>query len=279
MLAISAVRCAALKVVNQFLCGEALLLGRRRHLMREPGEIFRLAGDALDCADCRRGIGADGCDLGLNLRGSRISFGRCRPGGHTGIGTDLRWIPELVQPVSFWECGAFAFPANAGGEWFAMKRTEQLRIGTLERALKGLDRIAKRRGRAAEQPEHLATGIAGEEAAYFFLRRNGFTVVARRWAGGNVPGDLDLIAWKGPLLCFVEVKTRTAHDMTPAEAAVDSQKRRTLRRLARHYIRQLPGQVAPQARFDVISVYLVPGHDAECAHFENAFGWSEQRVD
>ena len=156
-----------------------------------------------------------------------------------------------------------------------MKRTEQLRIGTLERALKGLDRIARRRGRAAEQSEHLATGIAGEEAAYFFLRRNGFTVVARRWAGGNVPGDLDVIAWKGPLLCFIEVKTRTAHDMTPAEAAVDVHKRKTLRRLARQYIRQLPAESAPQVRFDVISVYLVPGKKPEFTHFENAFGWRE----
>jgi putative endonuclease len=160
-----------------------------------------------------------------------------------------------------------------------MKRTEQMRIGALERALKGLDQTAKRRGRVAEQPEHLSTGMAGEEAAYFYLRRSGYTVVARRWAGGNVPGDLDLIAWKGLLLCFVEVKTRTAHDMTPAEAAVDFQKRQTLRRLARRYIRQLPGETPVQARFDVIGVYLLSGKDAECTHFENAFGWSEQRGD
>ena len=42
------------------------------------------------------------------------------------------------------------------------------------------------------------------------------------------------------MLCFIEVKTRTAHDMTPAEVAVDSHKRAVLRRLARRYVRQLP---------------------------------------
>jgi putative endonuclease len=81
------------------------------------------------------------------------------------------------------------------------------------------------------------------------------------------------------MLCFVEVKTRTARDTSPAEIAVDSHKRNILRRLARRYVRQLPGQPAPQIRFDVISVYLVPGQEKEFVHFESAFGWSEYRRD
>jgi Holliday junction resolvase-like predicted endonuclease len=48
-----------------------------------------------------------------------------------------------------------------------------------------------------------------------------------------------------------------------------------LRRLARQYVRQLPGSSAPQVRFDVISVYLKPGKPSEFMHFENAFGWRE----
>ena len=110
-----------------------------------------------------------------------------------------------------------------------------------------------------------------------YLRREGYTVVARRWSAGNLPGDVDLIAWQGQLLCFIEVKTRTAHDATAAEVAVDNDKRRTLRRLARAYLRQLPGSTPPQCRFDVMSVYLLPGKIAEFTHFENAFGWNEFR--
>ena len=154
---------------------------------------------------------------------------------------------------------------------------QQTRITWLERGLGGLDWIAKRRGRTASLPAHLATGIEGEDAAFFYLRRKGYIVVARRWSAGNLPGDLDLIAWQGPLLCFVEVKTRTAHDITPAEVAVDSHKRSTLRRLARQYVRQLPQETAPPVRFDVLSVYLVPGQKKEFVHFEGAFGWSERR--
>jgi len=156
-----------------------------------------------------------------------------------------------------------------------MERVAQARIAVVEHLLAKLDRIAKRRKRAPSDPGHLATGLAGEDAAFFYLRRHGYTIVARRWSSGDVPGDVDLIAWQGSLLCFVEVKTRTAHDMTPAQAAVGEQKRRVLRRLARRYVRQLPQAEMPQLRFDVVSVYLVPGKDAELMHFEAAFGLTE----
>ena len=153
---------------------------------------------------------------------------------------------------------------------------EQMRIGCEERALAGLEWVARRRGNSETLPAHLATGIDGETAAFFHLRRKGYIVVARRWSPGDQPGDIDLIAWQGPMLCFIEVKTRTAHDASPAEIAVDAHKRNILRRLARHYIRQLPQEAAPPVRFDVVSVYLVPGQEREFVHFEGAFGWSER---
>ncbi len=152
----------------------------------------------------------------------------------------------------------------------------QMRIGCEERALAGLKWAARRRGGAEELPAHLATGIDGETAAFFHLRRKGYIVVARRWSSGDVPGDVDLIAWQGPMLCFVEVKTRTTRDASPAEIAVDSHKRNILRRLARQYVRQLPQESAPPVRFDVLSVYLVHGKEKEFVHFEGSFGWSER---
>ena len=158
--------------------------------------------------------------------------------------------------------------------WLAQMTTD-----CLERAMAGLDWLAARRGRTPVLPPHLSTGIEGEDAAYFYLTRKGYRVVARRWSAGNLPGDVDLIAWQDQLLCIVEVKTRTAHDATAAEVAVDSHKRHLLRKLARQYVRQLPQQTPPQVRFDVMSVYLVPGQAKEFVHFENAFGWNEQRRD
>lgn len=144
----------------------------------------------------------------------------------------------------------------------------------MERTLAGLTEIARRRGRNS-MAAHLSVGIEGEDAVFFYLLRKGYTVVARRWSSGEVPGDADLIAWDGPVLCFIEVKTRTAHDMTPAEAAVDEHKRNVLRRLARRYVRQLPQATAPPVRFDVVSVYQVPGQEREFQHFEGSFGWGD----
>ncbi|MGC9159413.1 MAG: YraN family protein [Terracidiphilus sp.] len=157
-----------------------------------------------------------------------------------------------------------------------MAALERMRIGWEERVLALLARVARRGGSGQVVP-HLATGIDGEDAALFYLRRKGYTVVARRWSSGELPGDVDLIAWQGTALCFIEVKTRTAHDDAPAEIAVDAQKRRLLRRLARAYLAQLPAEPVPRVRFDVLSVYLVPGQKKEFVHFENAFDWSEQR--
>jgi len=77
------------------------------------------------------------------------------------------------------------------------------------------------------------------------------------------------------MLCFIEVKTRTARDLTPAETAIDDHKRNVLRRLARRYVRQLPQTAAPPVRFDVVSVYLVPGQKREFQHFEASFPWTE----
>ena len=157
-----------------------------------------------------------------------------------------------------------------------MDWTRQMGAAWLGRTLAGLDSMARRRGRMDVEPAHLLVGIEGEEAALFYLLGKGFTIVARRWSAGNQPGDLDLVAWHGPMLCFVEVKTRTARDASPAEIAVDSHKRHILRGLARRYLRQLPGGSGDQVRFDVISVYMERGKVLDLIHFEDAFGWREK---
>jgi putative endonuclease len=150
-----------------------------------------------------------------------------------------------------------------------------LRVNLLERGVAALDWLAKRRGRQSSLAAHLRTGERGEEAAFFYLRRRGFTVVAQRWNDGPLPGDLDLVAWQDEVLCFVEVKTRTSTDVSTASSAVDKEKRRILRRLARQYIRQLPEGERPETRFDIVVVYELPGKPREIRLIPGAFGWGE----
>jgi putative endonuclease len=101
--------------------------------------------------------------------------------------------------------------------------------------------------RKSPLPEHLLIGERGEDAAFFHLRSLGYTIVARRWRSARIPGDIDLVAWDGPTLIIFEIKTRTAHDLASAEAAVDTYKQQMLRKMASAYLRQLP-EPRPQIR-------------------------------
>ncbi len=109
--------------------------------------------------------------------------------------------------------------------------------------------------------------------AYFYLRRQGYTVVARNWRSPRQRGELDLVGWDHGVLCFIEVKTRTTRKVKPAEAAVDGPKRKELARMARDFLRRLPSaQEKPATRFDVLSIYCE--RDAatpEITLFKNAF--------
>jgi putative endonuclease len=122
------------------------------------------------------------------------------------------------------------------------------------------------------KPQHLITGERGEDAAFFHLRSLGYTLVARRWRSNRRPGDLDLIAWHNDTLIIIEVKTRTAHDLAPAETQVDPHKQFVLRRMAAAYLRQFPERHRTRIplRFDILSVYLLPTGE-EFEHFPAAF--------
>lgn len=154
----------------------------------------------------------------------------------------------------------------------AVGKFEKLWIAAQEWALQRTDRLRTRR--ASATAPHLVTGLRGETAAMFELRRRGVVVVARRWTSPKMRGDVDLIGWDGDCLCFIEVKTRTARDMSPAEAGVDQLKRRMVRGLARIYLRTFPepARRTIPVRFDVVSVYLI-GAATEFEFFQGAFGW------
>jgi putative endonuclease len=112
--------------------------------------------------------------------------------------------------------------------------------------------------------------------ALFYLRRRGYTIIARNYRSPNHRGELDLVGWDEDVLCFVEVKTRTTRDIKPAEAVVDRDKQRELSMVARDFLRQMPPSC--QWRFDVLAVYYEAGHGgASFELFQNAFSVSYNR--
>jgi putative endonuclease len=150
----------------------------------------------------------------------------------------------------------------------------RLWIDAQEWGLGRLDRLGNRTRRVPAIAPHLATGLSGERAALFELRRRGVVVVARRWTSAKLRGDIDLIGWDGGKLCFVEVKTRSSRGLMPAESAVDEDKREMLRGLGRAYLRSFPESERKNipVRFDVVSVYAIDGAK-EFEFFEGAFSW------
>jgi putative endonuclease len=140
--------------------------------------------------------------------------------------------------------------------------------------MRRMDALAVWRAEGRGVAAHLATGERGEREALFYLRKMGYTVVARRWKSAKLWGDVDLIGWDGEWLCFIEVKTRSGRDAMPAETAVDGEKQDMLRRMARAYLRGFPEKLRKDVpvRFDVVSVYLLPT-GVEFDLYRGAFGW------
>jgi len=109
----------------------------------------------------------------------------------------------------------------------------------------------------------LEIGQRGEELAAAFLLQTGFQIVASNFTlpvGRNrndavINVELDLIAYEGPTLCFVEVKARTSDWFAAPSANVDLRKQRQIVRGARAY-RHLFGLTNTKHRYDVVSIVL-----------------------
>ena len=113
----------------------------------------------------------------------------------------------------------------------------------------------------------LTTGRRGEKAAREYLKKNGYAIVAANLRLAGV--EIDLIASKEQVLCFVEVKTRQTGNFGPPEEFVDFRKQRRLIRAAKIFCGHRQWQDY-SVRFDVISV-LNDGRRPLITHLENAF--------
>ena len=116
------------------------------------------------------------------------------------------------------------------------------------------------------------TGIRGETYAYWYLRRQGYVLIARNYTSAGIKGEIDLIGYDGPVLAFVEVKTRTGESETfgKPEDSITAEKRRHLSRLAGRFLadRRIPS--AP-CRFDVLAIESRPGQRPQVRLHKGAF--------
>lgn len=145
------------------------------------------------------------------------------------------------------------------------------------RARKGLAESRADEESSQESPKMRArrTGVRGETYAYWYLRRHGYIVVARNYMRSGVKGEIDMVGYDGPVLAFVEVKTRAAAEpgkppVPRPEDAVNDEKRRHLARMARQFLRARRID-SPAYRFDVLAIETRPGARPEVRLHKGAF--------
>ena len=123
-------------------------------------------------------------------------------------------------------------------------------------------------------PDHRRTlGAQGEALAAAHLARQGYRIVARNVRADGV--ELDLVAARGKLRVFVEVKTRGSRRLGLPEEAIDARKRARLVRGAAAWLRE-HGVRAGRVRFDVIAVERSAGGGWTLRHLPGAFDASHQ---
>ncbi|UCG85640.1 MAG: YraN family protein [Gemmatimonadota bacterium] len=121
-----------------------------------------------------------------------------------------------------------------------------------------------------KDPRH-RRGVAGEQVARQFLESQGWAVMSHRFRLGRI--EVDLIARKGSLVSFIEVKTRRGTAFGSPLEAVTWHKKREIARVAQGWMDRYgrPGDVY---RFDVIGV-TISGPVTSVQHVTDAFrpGW------
>lgn len=100
-----------------------------------------------------------------------------------------------------------------------------------------------------------------------WLESRGYSIVSRRYRTRS--GEIDLVVSKGPLLAFVEVKTRHGDAFGYPAESVGRIKQRRIARVASHFMARTGYQGT--CRFDVITVLLEEGEHPRIEHIPDAF--------
>lgn len=95
-------------------------------------------------------------------------------------------------------------------------------------------------------------GAFGEQNAARYLRQQGYEIFSGNFTS-NI-GEIDIVAFKDNIICFVEVKTRTEGAMYRPADAVDLKKQENLRSTAASYMNRYKFEY--NQRFDIIEVIV-----------------------
>lgn len=108
-----------------------------------------------------------------------------------------------------------------------------------------------------------AKGVHAEQSVAEFLERGAYKIVERRYK--TKFGEIDLIAEKDNILCFVEVKARPS--VEEALHSVTAKSRKRIEQSALFFISKNEQYCAYDLRFDVVAITK----GGEITHLDNAW--------
>lgn len=111
-------------------------------------------------------------------------------------------------------------------------------------------------------------GKLGEQLAAEHLQAHGYNILHRNWKAGRK--EVDIIAERGGVVVFAEVKTRSSKFFGMPEEAVGWKKEEHLRKVAERWLER-HGSGVRDIRFDILSIFALPGCDPEILHLEDVF--------
>ena len=112
-------------------------------------------------------------------------------------------------------------------------------------------------------------GAWGEDLAAAYLTAKGYEILARN--ARTAAGEIDLIVRKGPLLSFVEVKTRRTASFGPPEEAITPAKQQRMSDAAELWLEAHPEEKG-EWQLDVIAIWQRAGMtEPEILHLEGEF--------
>lgn len=128
--------------------------------------------------------------------------------------------------------------------------------------------------------ERTGLGRRGEEWAALFLRDRGWEIVLRNLRGGRE--EIDLVAARGPILAFIEVKTRRSEAFGHPLSSITPRKQDRIRRVAagwmngeegREWLRVRSRELGRPVivRFDAIAIIAPRGRTPRIEHLPDAW--------
>jgi putative endonuclease len=106
----------------------------------------------------------------------------------------------------------------------------------------------------------------GEETAAVFLKKKGYKIIASNFNGKGF--EIDLVARKGDMIAFVEVKRRKSSDFMNPLDSIGKKRQEHIIKGAKFFLQSNDCCGRYDVRFDVITII---GKEENIEHYEDAF--------